>query len=149
MYLHSCTNHLYHLATAALTQCCSTSEHGMRHGDELQDDSWEEMAKRPRNKRVRRSSSFSSLESMRNISTAGDVIRAAGYPLEEHTVTTSDGYIQKMERIPRHGRSLTFVYTSSAQPWILCCRRSRSCCLPGDCHPFKFRTFRWLRTATD
>ena len=61
------------------------------------------MAKRPRAKRVRRASSFSSLESMRNINSAGDVIRAAGYPLEEHTVTTSDGYIQQMERIPRHG----------------------------------------------
>ena len=77
---------------------------GMMHCG--QDESWEDMAKRPRSKRVRRSSSFSSLETLRNIATAGDVIRAAGYPLEEHTVTTSDGYVQQMERIPRHGALL-------------------------------------------
>lgn len=69
----------------------------------VQGESWEEMAKQPRSRRVRRSASFSSWESLRNISSAGDIIRAAGYPLEEHTVTTSDGYIQQMERIPRHG----------------------------------------------
>ena len=70
--------------------------------------SWEEMAAKPRQRRVRRSTSFSSWEGMRNINSAGDVIRAAGYPLEEHTVTTSDGYVQKMERIPRHGESCGF-----------------------------------------
>eukprot|EP00887_Chlorella_sp_A99_P006357 scaffold3.g6357.t1 len=35
--------------------------------------------------------------------TASDVILRAGYPLEEHTVTTSDEYILQMHRIPRHG----------------------------------------------
>ena len=36
--------------------------------------------------------------------TAGDAILAAGYPLEVQTVTTSDGYIMHMERIPRPGK---------------------------------------------
>ena len=38
--------------------------------------------------------------------TAADIIRLAGYPVEEHTVTTADGYILLMERIPRHGLPL-------------------------------------------
>ncbi|EIE26467.1 hypothetical protein COCSUDRAFT_39557 [Coccomyxa subellipsoidea C-169] len=63
--------------------------------------SWEDMASRPRPTRFRRSNSFSSWESLQSVSTAGDVIRQAGYPLEEHTVTTSDGYVLQMERMPR------------------------------------------------
>ncbi|KFM23313.1 Lysosomal acid lipase/cholesteryl ester hydrolase [Auxenochlorella protothecoides] len=35
--------------------------------------------------------------------TASDFVLRAGYPLEEHTVTTSDGYILTMHRIPRTG----------------------------------------------
>ncbi|GAB4815151.1 hypothetical protein N2152v2_002197 [Parachlorella kessleri] len=35
--------------------------------------------------------------------TASDVILQAGYPLEEHIVTTSDGYVLQMQRIPRKG----------------------------------------------
>lgn len=50
---------------------------------------------------LRRSNSFSSYESLHRVWTAADVIRLAGYPLEEHIVTTSDGYIMQMERIPR------------------------------------------------
>lgn len=65
--------------------------------------SWEDMASRPRPTRFRRSNSFSSWESLQSVSTAGDVIRQAGYPLEEHTVTTSDGYVLQMERMPRRG----------------------------------------------
>jgi len=61
------------------------------------------MASRPRPTRFRRSNSFSSWESLQSVSTAGDVIRQAGYPLEEHTVTTSDGYVLQMERMPRRG----------------------------------------------
>jgi len=33
--------------------------------------------------------------------TSSDVILQSGYPLEEHVVTTSDGYILSMQRIPR------------------------------------------------
>jgi hypothetical protein len=33
--------------------------------------------------------------------TAADVVAEAGYPLEEHVVTTSDGYVLTMHRIPR------------------------------------------------
>ena len=58
---------------------------------------------RPRSTRFRRSNSFSSWESLQSVATAGDVIRQAGYPLEEHTVTTSDGYVLQMERMPRRG----------------------------------------------
>ena len=35
--------------------------------------------------------------------TASDVILHAGYPLEEQVVTTSDGYVLTMQRIPRKG----------------------------------------------
>ena len=35
--------------------------------------------------------------------TASDAILAAGYPLEEHTLTTSDGYLLTLHRIPRRG----------------------------------------------
>lgn len=52
---------------------------------------------------LRRTNSFSDWESLHNVWTAAEVIKAAGYPLEQHTVTTSDGYILRMERLPRHG----------------------------------------------
>ncbi|KAL4539401.1 hypothetical protein Ndes2437B_g02221 [Nannochloris sp. 'desiccata'] len=48
----------------------------------------------------RRTHSFGSWEDM-GVWTASDVILQAGYPLEEHVVTTSDGYILTMQRIPR------------------------------------------------
>ncbi|KAL4458518.1 hypothetical protein ABPG75_013383 [Micractinium tetrahymenae] len=35
--------------------------------------------------------------------TASDVILREGYPLEQHSVTTQDGYVLQMHRIPRHG----------------------------------------------
>ena len=56
--------------------------------------------------RLRRTNSFSDWESLHNVWTAAEVIKAAGYPLEQHTVTTSDGYILRMERLPRHGIAL-------------------------------------------
>ncbi|KAK9834097.1 hypothetical protein WJX84_003001 [Apatococcus fuscideae] len=37
------------------------------------------------------------------VSTAADIIRQAGYPLEEHEVVSQDGYITRMERIPNKG----------------------------------------------
>ena len=58
---------------------------------------------------MRRTNSFSDWESLHSVWTAAEVIKAAGYPLEQHTVTTSDGYILRMERLPRHG---TFSHTS-------------------------------------
>ena len=55
---------------------------------------------------VRRVNSFSRSEAIvqhiSEISCASDVIRLSGYPLELHTVTTADGYVLRMERIPRH-----------------------------------------------
>ena len=39
--------------------------------------------------------------------TTSSVVRAAGYPLEEHAVTTSDGYRLTMQRLPR--RSATKI----------------------------------------
>ena len=38
------------------------------------------------------------------VSTAADIIRQAGYPLEEHEVISQDGYIMRMERMPNKGR---------------------------------------------
>ncbi|KAK9840957.1 hypothetical protein WJX81_002471 [Elliptochloris bilobata] len=65
---------------------------------------WEDMAARPRASRFRRSASFNnsaSSEALHSVWTAADIIKQAGYPLEEHYVTTSDGYVLKMERMPR------------------------------------------------
>ncbi|KAL4536596.1 hypothetical protein Ndes2437B_g06008 [Nannochloris sp. 'desiccata'] len=45
-----------------------------------------------------------------HVFTASDAILRAGYPLEEHSVTTSDGYILQMHRIPRRGaRDVVFM----------------------------------------
>ena len=71
-------------------------------------EDWEEMMAKPRKARFRRRNSFSSWDSSYNVWTAADVIRQAGYPLEEHTVTTSDGYVLQMERIPRAGSNSVF-----------------------------------------
>lgn len=35
--------------------------------------------------------------------TVASVIRAAGYEVEQHEVTTDDGYKLRMERLPRKG----------------------------------------------
>ena len=67
---------------------------------------WEELARdRPRGARIlrRASSASTAAELLSEVRTAGDVVVAAGYPLEEHTVTTSDGYVLTMQRIPRPG----------------------------------------------
>jgi Partial alpha/beta-hydrolase lipase region len=56
-----------------------------------------------RSQRLRRSASFSAYETLHGVWTAKDVIQSAGYPMEPHIVTTSDGYIMQMERIPRRG----------------------------------------------
>ncbi len=45
-----------------------------------------------------------------HVFTASDAILRAGYPLEEHSVTTSDGYVLQMHRIPRRGaRDVVFM----------------------------------------
>ena len=67
---------------------------------------WEELARdRPRGARIlrRANSASTASELLSEVRTAGDVVVAAGYPLEEHTVTTSDGYVLTMQRIPRPG----------------------------------------------
>lgn len=51
---------------------------------------------------IHRTHSFGSWEEI-GVWTASDVIIQAGYPLEEHVITTSDGYILTMQRIPRKG----------------------------------------------
>ncbi|KAL3139966.1 hypothetical protein ABBQ38_004253 [Trebouxia sp. C0009 RCD-2024] len=48
-------------------------------------------------------SQHSKQEGAHSVWTAAEVIQAAGYPLEEHTVITSDGYKLRMERLPRTG----------------------------------------------
>ena len=52
---------------------------------------------------MRRTNSFSNWEALHNVWTAAEVIKAAGYPLEQHTVITKDGYKLRMERLPRTG----------------------------------------------
>jgi len=45
-----------------------------------------------------------------HVFTASDAILRAGYPLEEHSITTSDGYVLQMHRIPRRGaRDVVFM----------------------------------------
>ncbi len=71
------------------------------------DDESPERPERPHHgPRLRRTNSFSDWESLHNVWTAAEVIKAAGYPLEQHTVTTSDGYVLRMERLPREGTHL-------------------------------------------
>jgi hypothetical protein len=90
----------------------------------------------PGGPRLRRTNSFSDWESLHNVWTAAEVIKAAGYPLEQHTVTTSDGYILRMERLPRHGTALLALLTP-AYPNHTCCTAlqldfkllSNSCCI--------------------
>lgn len=48
----------------------------------------------------RRSRSFGSWEEL-SVWTASDAILHCGYPLEEHIVTTADGYVLTMQRLPR------------------------------------------------
>lgn len=60
---------------------------------------------------MRRTNSFSNWEALHNVWTAAEVIKAAGYPLEQHTVITTDGYKLRMERLPRTGVPLAVCYT--------------------------------------
>ena len=56
------------------------------------------------------------------ISCASDVVRLAGYPLEQYQVVTSDGYVIQMERIPRHGaRDVVFYFhgvLDTSMSWV-------------------------------
>lgn len=56
----------------------------------------------PRRRSGRRRSGPKAWEGL-HVFTASDAILRAGYPLEEHSVTTSDGYVLQMHRIPRRG----------------------------------------------
>jgi len=42
--------------------------------------------------------------------TASDAILRAGYPLEEHSVTTSDGYLLQIHRLPRRGSTNVVLF---------------------------------------
>ena len=45
-----------------------------------------------------------------HVFSASDAILRAGYPLEEHSVTTADGYVLQMHRIPqRNARDVVFL----------------------------------------
>ena len=63
--------------------------------------------------RLRHASASAAAETMQSSFATADVIRAAGYGLEEHTVTTTDGYILRMERIPKLG-----ALGSSCTEWL-------------------------------
>ena len=70
---------------------------------QLDEETWEaRVMKSHRSLKKGRSKSVERVSS-KTPTTAGDAIRAAGYPLQIHTVTTPDGYIMQMERIPRPG----------------------------------------------
>jgi hypothetical protein len=99
---------------------------------------WEDMAAMPRGARFRRTASFSSWDALQSVATAGDVISQAGYPLEEHTVTTSDGYVLQMERLPRRGaraRMPCLLRFLRAQCRAAACGRMASCSRCFSCTP--------------
>ncbi|WIA40969.1 hypothetical protein OEZ86_004617 [Tetradesmus obliquus] len=54
-------------------------------------------------RQLQRSHSGPAVSELRDVSSAGQVIKMAGYPLEVHEVLTADGYLLRMERLPQHG----------------------------------------------
>lgn len=60
---------------------------------------------KPKTERLRQSKSFNALGNLQKVpvSSARDIIEQAGYPLEQWSVVTPDGYILVMERMPRKG----------------------------------------------
>ncbi|CAD7694887.1 unnamed protein product [Ostreobium quekettii] len=60
--------------------------------------------------------------SCRGVTTAGDLISKAGYPLEEHRVRTADGYVITMHRIPARAsrRAVFFMHgmLDSSVCWV-------------------------------
>ena len=82
---------------------------------------------------IRRVRSFSRTESVvqhiSEVSCASDVVRLSGYPLEQHTVTTADGYVLRLERIPRPGSKDVVFFMhgvlDTSMAWVsggkLCC----------------------------
>ncbi|GAX74612.1 hypothetical protein CEUSTIGMA_g2060.t1 [Chlamydomonas eustigma] len=77
---------------------------------------------------LRRVRSFSRSEGsvlcqhMSEVSNAADVVRLSGYPLEQHTVTTQDGYILVLDRIPRHNSKEVVFFMhgvmDSSMTWV-------------------------------
>jgi len=54
--------------------------------------------------------------------TPGQLIQAAGYPLEEHTVSTADGYDLSVQRIPRDGSPTVYLQhglLDSSATWVM------------------------------
>jgi hypothetical protein len=49
------------------------------------------------------------------------IIQRNGYPIEKHKVTTKDGYLLEMHRLPRPGKPVVFLqhgFTCSSAVWI-------------------------------
>lgn len=101
----------------------------MRH--ELSDPAAElegDASRTHRPQRLRRSASFSAYETLHGVWTAKDVIQSAGYPMEPHIVTTSDGYIMQMERIPRRGEPFFSADASDYYIWLgMPCEQQEHC----------------------
>ena len=88
----------------------------------LQDEIEGSSKQRPhQNGDTHRTNSFSNWEALHNVWTAAEVIKAAGYPLEQHTVITSDDYKLRMERLPRTG---ALQFTS----WLWLVAMHPDCC---------------------
>lgn len=71
----------------------------------MQSTAFEHLGTRPKTERLRQSKSYNALEDLQKmpVSSAKDIIDQAGYPLEQWSVITPDGYVLVMERIPRKG----------------------------------------------
>ena len=65
---------------------------------------------KPKTERMRQSKSCKELGELQQapVTCAKDIIEQAGYPLEQWSVITPDGYILTIERIPRKGLCRTF-----------------------------------------
>ncbi len=58
-------------------------------------------------------------ERLLEVATAADIIRQSGYPLEEHEVISADGYIMRMERIPRKGASKQVLHSTVCRDTLM------------------------------
>jgi len=91
------------MAAAAVAAADARSAAAASASAAAAEDSWDALAARPRAARFRRSKSFAAAPGLGAPHSAADYATAAGYPAEEHTVTTSDGYVLRVTRLPRLG----------------------------------------------
>lgn len=75
------------------------------HACVMQATELDHLGMRPKTERLRQVKSCEELNELHKttVSSAADIIEQAGYPLEQWSVITPDGYVLVMERMPRKG----------------------------------------------